>query len=37
MFGLSWAQIGIILLVGVFVLGPERIPTAVTWVMSSLR
>jgi len=37
MFGLSWAQIGIILLVGVFVLGPERIPTATTWVMSSLR
>jgi sec-independent protein translocase protein TatB len=37
MFGLSWAQIGIILLVGVFVLGPERIPTAVTWVMTSLR
>ena len=37
MFGRSWAQIGIILLVGVFVLGPERIPTAVTWVMTSLR
>jgi sec-independent protein translocase protein TatB len=37
MFGLSWAQIGIILLVGVFVLGPERIPTAVTWLMTSLR
>ena len=37
MFGLSWEQIGIILLVGVFVLGPERIPTAVTWVMTSLR
>lgn len=37
MFGLSWGQIAIILLVGVFVLGPERIPTAVTWVLSSLR
>jgi len=37
MFGLSWAQIGIILLAGVFVLGPERIPTAVTWLMTSLR
>ncbi len=37
MFGLSWGQIGIIVLVGVFVLGPERIPTAVSWVMSSLR
>ena len=37
MFGLSWAQIAIIVLVGVFVLGPERIPTAVTWVLTSLR
>ncbi|GGL95771.1 Sec-independent protein translocase protein TatB [Nakamurella endophytica] len=37
MFGLSWAQIIIIVLVGVFVLGPERIPTAVQWVTSSLR
>jgi sec-independent protein translocase protein TatB len=37
MFGLSWAQITIIVLVGVFVLGPERIPTAVTWVLSTLR
>ena len=37
MFGLSWGQIAIIVLVGVFVLGPERIPTAVTWVMTSLR
>jgi sec-independent protein translocase protein TatB len=37
MFGLSWGQIAIIVLVGVFVLGPERIPTAVTWVMSMLR
>jgi len=36
-FGLSWGQIIIIVLVGVFVLGPERIPTAVTWVMTSLR
>ena len=35
MFGLSWGQIAIIVLVGVFVLGPERIPTAVTWVMTS--
>ncbi len=37
MFGLSWGQIIIIVLVGVFVLGPERIPTAVTWVLGSLR
>jgi len=37
MFGLSWAQIAIIVLVGVFVLGPERIPTAVTWVLTTLR
>lgn len=37
MFGLSWAQVGIIVLVGAFVLGPERIPTAVTFVTRSLR
>ena len=37
MFGLSWAQLGIIVLVGAFVLGPERIPTAVTFVTGSLR
>lgn len=37
MFGLSWGQIAIIVLVGVFVLGPERIPTAVRWVTDGLR
>jgi len=37
MFGLSWGQIIIIVLVGVFVLGPERIPTAVRWVTDGLR
>jgi len=37
MFGLSWGQISIIVLVGVFVLGPERIPTAVTWAITNLR
>lgn len=37
MFGLSWDRIILILIVLVFVLGPERIPTAVNWVMSSLR
>ena len=37
MFGLSWEQIFIILLVGVFLLGPERIPVAVQWVTGSLR
>ena len=37
MFGLSWGQIAIIVLVAVFLLGPERIPTAVSWVMSTLR
>jgi sec-independent protein translocase protein TatB len=36
-FGLSWGQISIIVLVGVFVLGPERIPTAVRWVTDGLR
>lgn len=35
MFGLSWTQIGIIVVVGVFVLGPERIPTAVRFVADS--
>ena len=37
MFGLSWGQIAIILLVAVFVLGPERIPTAVTWLMTTMK
>jgi sec-independent protein translocase protein TatB len=37
MFGLSWAQIGIIVLAGAFVLGPERIPTAVTFVTGNLK
>ncbi len=37
MFGLSWGQIGIIVLVGLFVLGPERIPTAVSFVTGGLR
>ena len=37
MFGLSWGQIAIIGLVAVFLLGPERIPTAVSWIMSTLR
>lgn len=36
MFGLSWGQIGIIVLVGVFVLGPERIPTAVRFVSDGM-
>ena len=33
MFGLSWTQIGIVVVVGVFLLGPERIPTAVRFVV----
>ena len=37
MFGLSWGQIAIIVLVGVFVLGPERIPTAVAAALGALR
>jgi len=37
MLGLSWSQISIIVLVGVFVLGPERIPTAVTWAITNLH
>ena len=37
MFGLSWGQIGIILLVAVFVLGPERIPTAIAGALTAVR
>lgn len=37
MFGLSWTQILLIVVIGVFLLGPERIPVAVQWVFSSLR
>ena len=37
MFGLSWGQIIIIVLVGMFVLGPERIPVAVQWTVDSLK
>ncbi len=37
MFGLSWAQIGIIVLVGAFVLGPGRVPTAVSFVAKNLQ
>ena len=37
MFGMSWSEIAIILAVGMFVLGPERIPVAVQWVGSTLR
>lgn len=37
MFGMSWSEIVIILAVGMFVLGPERIPVAVKWVSSTLR
>lgn len=37
MFGLSWDQIILILLAGLFLLGPERIPTALKWIMDSLR
>lgn len=36
MFGLSWVEIIIILGVGVFVLGPERIPVAVRWVTTTM-
>src|ERR1700712_653791 len=34
---MSWSEIVIILAVGMFVLGPERIPVAVKWVGSTLR
>ena len=34
---MSWSEIIIILAVGMFVLGPERIPVAVKWVGSTLK
>jgi sec-independent protein translocase protein TatB len=37
MFGLSWGQILIIVLVGAFVLGPERIPTGVNFTLGMIR
>jgi sec-independent protein translocase protein TatB len=37
LFGLSWDQIILIVLAGLFLLGPERIPTAMKWLMESLR
>jgi Tat protein translocase TatB subunit len=37
MFGLSWGQILIIVLVAAFVLGPERIPTAVNVTLGTIR
>lgn len=37
MFGLGWEQIIVILLVGLFLLGPERIPTTIQWVVGTLR
>jgi sec-independent protein translocase protein TatB len=37
LFGLSWDQIILILLAALFLLGPERIPTAIKWLMDSLR
>ncbi|RIJ70243.1 twin-arginine translocase subunit TatB [Nakamurella silvestris] len=36
MFGMGWGEIIIILVVGIFVLGPERIPVAVRWVSETL-
>jgi sec-independent protein translocase protein TatB len=36
-FGLDWGEILIILLVGIFVLGPERIPVAVRWITDTAR
>ena len=37
MFGMSWAEIIIVVTVGMFVLGPERIPVAVKWLGSTLK
>lgn len=37
MFGLSWAQIGIIAVIAMFLLGPERIPVAIAWTSRSLQ
>lgn len=37
MFGLSWDQIILVVLAALFLLGPERIPTAMKWGMDGLR
>ncbi len=37
MFGLGWGEILVILAVGVFVLGPERIPVAVRWFTETMK
>ena len=37
MLGMSWGQIVVIVLVGVFILGPERIPDAVSGAVAALR
>ncbi len=37
MFGLTWVQIGIIVIVATFVLGPERIPSAVSSALGMIR
>ncbi|WP_420120905.1 hypothetical protein [Nakamurella sp.] len=37
MFGLSWGQIGIIAVIAMFLLGPERIPVAIAWTSRSLQ
>lgn len=34
---MAWPQIMLIMVIGVFLLGPERIPVAVQWVFSSLK
>lgn len=34
---MSWPQIMLIMVIGVFLLGPERIPVAVQWVFASLK
>jgi sec-independent protein translocase protein TatB len=37
MFGMGWAELVILALVGLFVLGPERLPDAIRWVARAVE
>ncbi|EFV12789.1 Sec-independent protein translocase protein TatB [Segniliparus rugosus] len=37
MFSIGWGEIFILLIAGLVILGPERLPGAISWVTKSLR
>lgn len=37
MFGMGWAELVILALVGLFVLGPERLPEAIRWIARTVE